>query len=190
MERKGFRKRFAGPVLFVCIVMCLSWAVYMLAPRIPSFALFQIIAIVSGVVLFISLGLGALYIYYVSYVRGASLTERIIGALVNPVIWMTKEVFVVGSVYAFNEALYYYLNPVHLLLLGAVVAEMGLAELLAGRKLKAARPVSRTVSVPAVAAVILGAAWVAFMFVWDLGVHHFYIFQEGFKALFGFGSGV
>lgn len=190
MERKGFLKRFVGPVLFVCIVMCLSWATYMLAPRIPSFALFQIVAIVSGVVLFVSLGLGAFYVYYVSSMRGGSLPERIIGALVNPVIWMTKEVFVVGSVYALREALYYYLNPVHLLLLGAVLAEMGLAELLVGRKLRATRPASRTVSVSAAAAVFIGVAWIAVMFLWDLGVHHFYIFQEGFKALFGFGSGV
>jgi len=28
------------------------------------------------------------------------------------------------------------------------------------------------------------------MFAWDLGVHHFYIFQEGFKALFGTGNGL
>jgi hypothetical protein len=99
-------------------------------------------------------------------------------------------VAVIGSVYTVPEALYYYLNPVHLLLLGAVVAEMGVAELLVRRRLRAAGSVQRVITVPAVAAVVLGVFWVAFMFLWDLGVHHFYIFQEGFKALFGFGSGL
>ena len=190
MERKGFLKRFLGPVFFVFIVVSLSWAAYMLSPRIPSFALFQTVAIASGIVLFIGLGLGALYVYYVSYVRGAGFLERVIAALLNPLIWMTKEVAVIGSVYTVPEALYYYLNPVHLLLLGAVVAEMGVAELLVRRRLRAAGSVQRVITVPAVAAVVLGVFWVAFMFLWDLGVHHFYIFQEGFKALFGFGSGL
>ena len=139
MERKGFPKRFLGPVFFVFVVMSLSWAAYMLSPRVPSFALFQIVAIVSGIVLFISLGLGALYVYYVSYVRGAGFAERVIAALVNPLIWMTKEVAVLGSIYTVPEALYYYLNPVHLLLIGAVAAEMGAAELLVRRKLRGCR---------------------------------------------------
>jgi hypothetical protein len=190
MKRMGFLKRFVSPVLSVFIVMSLSWAVYMLSPRIPCFTLFQIVAIVSGIVLFVSLGLGALYVYYVSYVRGAGLTERIIAALINPLIWTTKEVAVIGSIYTVPEALYYYLNPVNLLLMGAAVAEMGAAELLVRRRLKVDGSLSRVITVPAVAAIAIGIAWVAFMFLWDLGVHHFYIFQEGFKALFGFGSGL
>ncbi len=190
MDKKGFIKRFVGPVLLVCIVMTLSWTVYMLSPGIPDFSLFQIAAIVSGIVLFISLGLGALYVYYVSYLRGAGPAERIIAALISPIIWMTKEVVVVGSIYTVPEALYYYLNPVHLLLLGAVAAEMGTAEILVRRRLKRDGTVKRVFTVGAVAAVVLGLGWVAFMFIWDLGVHHFYIFQEGFKALFGFGGGL
>lgn len=190
MERKGLLKRFLGPVFLVFVVMSLSWAAYMLSPRVTSFALFQIVAIVSGIVLFFSLGLGALYVYYVSYVRGAGFAERVIAALINPLIWMTKEVAVLGSIYTVPEALYYYLNPVHLLLIGAVAAEMGAAELLVRRKLKAVGSVQRIITVPAVTAVVLGIFWIAFMFLWDLGVHHFYIFQEGFKALFGFGSGL
>jgi hypothetical protein len=190
MDRKGFIKRFVGPVGLVCIAMTLSWAVYMLSPGISDFSLFQITAVVSGIVLFISLGFGALYVYYISYLRGAGLGERIIAALVNPVIWMTKEVFVVGSIYTLPEALYYYLNPVHLLLLAAVAAEMGTAETLVRRRLKRDGTVTRIFTAGAVAAVVIGLGWVAFMFIWDLGVHHFYIFQEGFTALFGLGGGL
>jgi len=87
------------------------------------------------------------------------------------------------SLYIYRaEALYYYLNPVHLLLLGAVVAEMGTAEILARRRLKRHGTVRRAFTAGAVAAVVLGLGWVIFMFAWDLGVHHFYIFQEGFTA--------
>ena len=129
MDKKGFLKRFVGPVLLVFVIMSISWACYMLAPRLPGFALFQIIAIVSGIVLFISLGFGALYVYYASYVRRAGPGERIIAALINPFIWMTKEVAVVGSIYPAGEALYYYLNPVQLLLVGAVVAQVTLSRM-------------------------------------------------------------
>ncbi|MBN2225529.1 MAG: hypothetical protein JW765_12700 [Deltaproteobacteria bacterium] len=190
MDKKGFLKRFVGPVLLVFIVMALSWAAYILSPGISNFLLFQIAAILSGVALFISLSFGALYVYSVSYLRGAGPVERVIAALVNPIIWMTKEVAVVGSIYTVPEALFYYLNPVHLLLIGAVVAEMGAAELLIRRRLKRDGTVKRVLVPGAVSAVVIGLGWIAFMFIWDLGVHHFYIFQEGFKALFGFGGGL
>ncbi len=190
MENRGFLKRFVGPVLLIFIIMALSWAAYMLSPGIPDFSLFQIVAVVSGIVLFISLGFGALYVYPVSYLRGAGLGERIIAVLINPLIWMTKEVAVVGSIYSIPEALYYYLNPVNLLLIGGVVAQMGVAELFVRRRLKRSGVIKRVVTPGAVLAVGIGLFWVAFMFVWDLGVHHFYIFQEGFTVLFGLGGGL
>jgi len=58
MDKQGFLKRFVGPVGLVCIVMVLSWTIYMLSPGIPNFFLFQVSAVVSGIVLFISLGWG------------------------------------------------------------------------------------------------------------------------------------
>jgi hypothetical protein len=190
MEKEGFLKRFISPVLLVFIVMTLSWAVYMLSPGIPNYTVFKTVAVVSGIALFISLGLGALYVYWVSYLRGAGPAERLVAAFINPVIWMTKEVVVVGTIYRLPEALYYYLNPVHLLLIGAVVAEIGLADLIVRRRLKREGAAVRVLTPGAISAVVIGLGWIAFMFIWDLGVHHFYIFQEGFEALFGLGGGL
>jgi hypothetical protein len=190
MKETRFTKRFVGPVGTVLLVTALSWVAYTLAPRIPSFVLYQVAAIISGIVLFVGLWLGTLFVYPVTYLRGAGPAERIMGTLVTPLVWMTKEVVVVGSVYTLGEGLYFYLNPVNLLLLSAVVAEMGIADIFVRRRLKKGRKVRRIVTVPALAALVLGLGWFVFMFAWDLGVHHFYIFQEGFKALFGYGAGV
>ncbi len=190
MDKKGFCTRFLGPVLLVFVVMSLSWAIYMLSPRISNFTVYQIVAIVSGIVLFISLGLGSLYVYYAAYAGGAGPAERILAALINPFVWMTKEVVIIASVYTVPEALYYYLNPVHLLLLAAVAAEMGASDLLVRRRLKKSGTVRSVFAATPVSAVVLGIAWIVTMFAWGLGVHHFYIFQEGFKALFGYGAGL
>ncbi len=190
MHKERFFTRLVSPVLLVFIFTAVSWSIYMLSPEIPNYSLYQIVAVVSGIVLFISLGFGALYVYYFAHVRGARPVERIIAALISPVIWMTKEVVVIATVYTIPEALYYYLNPVNLLLLAAVVAEMGMAELLARRALKKRGAVKHVFTFAAVSAVVLGIGWVVSMFAWGLGVHHFYIFQEGFKALFGYGAGL
>ena len=190
MKKMGFMKRFVGPVGLVIFVTTLSYVAYMLSPNITSFALYQVVAISSGIALFIGLGLGALYVYPVTSMRGAGPLERIVGSLVTPLAWMTKEVVIVGSVYTLWESLYYYLNPVHLLLISAVVAEMGAGELIVRRRLRKDGATERIVTFPALAAIVLGLGWFAFMFIWDLGVHHFYIFQEGFKAIFGYGAGV
>jgi hypothetical protein len=190
MDKKSFLRRSVGPALLVLIVMTCSWAVYMLSPKIPNFYAFQFFAVISGVFYFISLGFGAFYVYYVAYRGGAGPIERIVAALISPFIWMTKEVVIIASIYTLPEALYYYINPIHTLLIAAAVAEMGVADMLVRRRLRKEGAVPRALTFPAVTAVVLGAAWIVVMFAWGLGVHHFYIFQEGFKALFGYGAGL
>ncbi len=190
MAKMGFMRRFVGPVGSTFLVTALSYACYMLSPKIPGYTLFRIVAVISGVVLFISLGLGTLYVYPALFRRGAPVAERIVGSLVTPFLWMTKEVVIIGGVYTAGEALYYYLNPIHLLLLSAVIAEMGAAQLWINRALVKGGARRRAWSLPALVTILIGLGWFAFMFIWDLGVHHFYIFQEGYKALFGYGVGI
>jgi hypothetical protein len=43
--------------------------------------------------------------------------------------------------------------------------------------------------VPAVVAVVAALGILSFLF-WGIGVYSFYAFQEGYKAIFGFGVGV
>jgi hypothetical protein len=67
---------------------------------------------------------------------------------------------------------------------------MGAAEILGRHRLRKGRAAKPVFSAGPVSAVVLALAWIVVMFAWGLGVHHFYIFQEGFKALFGFGAGL
>ena len=64
--------------------------------------------------------------------------------------------------------------------------EMGIAELFCRRKRD--RDV-RGSAVPAVVAVVVALGILSFLF-WGIGVYSFYTFQEGYKAIFGFGVGV
>jgi hypothetical protein len=46
---------------------------------------------VFGTAWFLSVAFGALYVYTVSYVRGATMKERVLASAVTHFIWMTKE---------------------------------------------------------------------------------------------------
>ena len=121
---------------------------------------------------------------------GGERGKRIVASILCPFLWATKEVFILTGVYTFFESLFFYLNPVVLFALSGAVAEMGLMELLTRARRKKAGEKIRTFSLPACFAIIIGLGYIISLFGWDLGVHHFYIFQEGFKALFGYGAGL
>jgi hypothetical protein len=184
MKNESFTKRFIAPVLTVFIVMTLSYIVYMLSPKVPNFTLFQILATTSALLLFLTLWFGVFYVYPKAYFRGASVGERIVASLINPFLWATKEVVVVAGVYSVPEALYFYLNPVVIWVFSAVVAQIGLSEILCRRRAKKQGKKIRVLAFAAVIAIILGVGNFMFALLWDVGVHHFYFFQEGYKAIF------
>ena len=187
MVKGSFTKRFVRPAAEVLIVMAVSFIVYNISWRIENRFLHDGLAYVFGVIYFSSLAFGTLYVYRQAFFRGAGPAERILCSLINPFIWSTKEVVVLTGIYTLGESLYFYLNPVNVLLYSGVLAQIGLSEILCRRKMKRSGQPVRVVTVPAAAALILGLSSVVLMFAWELGVHHFYIFQEGYKALFGYG---
>ena len=186
MKKQGFVKRFILPVLTVFIVLAASYIVYHLSPKIGNYTLFQILANISAFLIFLTLWFGVLYVYPKAYFRGASPLERIIASVITPFIWATKEVIVLTGVYSFWESIYFYLNPVSFWVFCTVLAEIGLSEILCRRNLKKKGEKIKVLSVPALVALILGVGNFLFALLWDVGVHHFYFFQEGYKALFVF----
>ncbi len=186
MKRQKFSKRFISPVLIIFFVMALSFIIYNLAWRLESDAIHRPIAFISGITLFLSVALGTLFVYPMAYFRGASLIERIIASLINPLIWSTKEVIRVTASYTVMESLYFYLNPLIIAVIFAAISEMGLSEIICRKRGGAAKPFA----VPAVLSLLVGLFVVVFLFAWGQGEHSFYIFLEGFRRLFGPGIGV
>jgi hypothetical protein len=185
MERQSFFHRAVAPAATVLIVMVVSLMLYNHAWRIGSHSLHQFTAYVSGLLLFVSIGFGPLYVYPNAFFRGASAPERILACLVTPVAWDVKEILRVSEYFSWGESLYYGLNTIFLLCLCVVAAQMGICEMvcrsLRNRRVSAPVPVVTPASlIPAV----LGLAGVGTFFLWGGGVHTFYLYQEGYKALF------
>lgn len=187
IEKRDWRSRFLRPVLFVSIVAVSSWILYNLAWRLP---LHRLLASLSGTVLFVSVAFGALLVYPMAYFRGASLGERVAACLIVPFLWATKECVRLFVSFSLLESLYYYLNPLNIWLLLGVTAQMGLAEMLCRQQLKR-RGEEVRVFHPAALAVFLGGLFlVVSLYAWGEGENAYVLFLEGYRSLFGAGTGV
>jgi hypothetical protein len=186
MERTSFGQRFLKPVFVVLLTLVVSNITYFyLSWQITHPVLGSIVAFVSAAVLFISIGFGTLYIYPVAYFRGANKLERILACLVTPVVWNIKEMIRVSEFFTLGETLYYGLNTAFLLSLFGAIGMMGLCEMLCRWQLGKRTGIRVKVFSPVpVLSIVVGIAALYVCLLWGLGVHFFYIYIEGYRALF------
>jgi hypothetical protein len=187
MEKKSFFKRSVIPATIVLHVMIFSGIVYLrLAWRMEAGGSFRaIITWTSSFLLFISIGFGALYIYPRSFFGGAGTAERVAACFVTPLVWNLKEMIRVSEFFSFGETLYYGLNTSALLAFFGTLGLMGLSEILCRRKLAktSSEPVKILTPAP-IAAIVTGLTVFFICWVWGMGVHFFYIYIQGYRALF------
>ncbi len=124
---------------------------------------------------------GAVFVYPYLYFRGASLPVRTLAAFVVPVAYILSEMVRVSEFFTWGESLYYGLSTMGLLTLSLQVGLLGLSEMLCrwragGQRVFTLRPLAALLF-------MLAAAYV--LILWGAGVHWFYIYQEGYKLLFG-----
>jgi hypothetical protein len=93
----------------------------------------------------------------------------------------------VSEYFTWGESLYYGLNTIFLLCLCVVAMQIGFCEMACRWVRKREAPEPLPVVTPAtLIPVLVGLLGVGVLFAWGTGVHAFYIYQEGYKALFGF----
>lgn len=187
MKNHDFRKRFLYPAGAVFALMVVSWAGYFGSARLENDALHQALAKIFGTTYFLSVAFGTLYVYTVSYVRGASLGERVLASVISPFIWATKESLLLLESYGILESLYWYLNPLNFWLICLMALQMGIGGIVArgvlrrrGEAVTAATPASLALIAVSVAAVVSAYAW-------GKGENLYVIFLAGYRALFGYG---
>ena len=187
MEQKSFSKRFILPVVVVLATMIVTAVIYLhLAWRLGSDSLLgPVVSTVSAWLLFISIGFGASYIYPTSYFRGASVVERMAACLVTPIVWNLKEMVRVSEFFTFGETLYHGLNTAFLLAFFGALGQLGLYALICRWRLgkRGDEPV-KVFSPAPVIAICVGLAALYICLLWGLGVHFFYIYIDGYKAIF------
>ena len=187
MERQSWKKRFLYPVAGVFVIMSISWVVYNMAWRLDNRVLHELLAAISGTILFLSVTFGTLFIYPIAYFRGASAQERILASFINPFLWATKENIRLYISYSFAECLYYYLNPLSIWLLLGIITQMGLAEMFCRwRETKRGEQVKVVTSGP-LAAFAIGLFLVITLFAWGQGENVYVIFLSGYRKIFGSG---
>jgi hypothetical protein len=187
MEQQSFSKRSILPVAVVLATTIVMSIVYFhLAWRIgPDNPIRPVVTTLSSWVLFISIGFGVLYIYPKGFFGGACIVERTAACLVTPVVWNLKEMIRVSEFFTLGETLYYGLNMAFLLALFGTFGLMGLSELLCRRKFnKSGEEPVKVLSPAPVAAIFIGLAALYICLLWGLGVHFFYIYISGYRALF------
>lgn len=184
MEKKSFLERFVYPQATIILIMVVSFLVYHFSPGIKNYVIFQALSSISGILILLTLWFGAIYIYMVSYFRGASLTERILACFIPAFLWATKESIIIAGVYSVPEGIYFYLCIVNQWLVSTIIAEIGLSHILCRRRLKKQGDEIKGTAIPALVAIVFGIGNSLFILLWDVGVQHYYIFITGYKALF------
>lgn len=187
MKKQDFRKRFLYPAGAVFVVMVVSLAGYFGSRHLQYDALHQVLAKVFGTAYFLSVSFGTLYVYTVSYLRGAPLRERILASAISPFIWATKESLLLLESYGIWESLYWYLNPLNFWLVCFMALQMGTGDVIA-RAILQRRGEAVTAATPASLAVIAGSiSAVVLSYAWGKGENLYVIFLAGYRFFFGFG---
>lgn len=187
---KEYFSRSGKPVLILFIITSFSFILYEYSILLRPQWLHRWMAGISGFILFLCIGFGALYVYTSSCKGGAPLTERVIASYAVPFLWATKEVIRVSVAFTFLESLYFYFAPLTIGVFFGVLSEMGLAELICRKKHPGQSAQTGRSPIIPLCALIGGFSLLVFMLAWGKGEYTFYIFLRGFRALFGPGQGV
>lgn len=184
-ERCSLTRRWVIPASTLLGLSALFFGISVNLEGIENAGIYRLAMNGVHLMLFICVAFGSLFIYPWMFIRGASLAERIFGSLITPLAFVAKELIRVREFFTWGEALYYALSPVLLLLLIGQVGLMGLAELVC-RAMGNRRAVSarRVVSFGPVVAILAALAALYVILLWGMGVHWFYIYMQGYKALF------
>ncbi|MEA3223769.1 MAG: hypothetical protein U9P49_11480 [Thermodesulfobacteriota bacterium] len=178
------------PILILLIITSVSFVLYEYSIFLSPQWLHKWIAGISGFILFLCIGFGALYVYTYSYKQGASLAEKIIASYGVPFLWAVKEVIRISVAFTIFESLYFYCSPLITGVFFGVLSEIGFVELICRKKYPSKRSQTKANPIIPLCAFIGGLSVVVFILAWGKGEYTFYIFLRGFRALFGPGQGV
>ena len=144
--------------------------------------------------LYLLLGLSIFFsgpvVFAVMCFRGASLRERILGAYAVPLAWVFKEIWRVSEFFTLGEAFYYALSPIPFGVLTYQIGYLCLVEMLCRWRKKRRDPFTRILSPGPIIGLGVFALVVYFTLFWGVpaespGTKWFYLYQKGYKALFG-----
>jgi hypothetical protein len=155
-----------------------------------SGTLYRATAFSSYLLLGVLIAFGSFILYPILFFRGASLKERVIGSYAVLLVWVFTEIFRVNEYFTAGESVYYAFSPMPFGLLVYQPGYMSLCEMICRWRLKKReiRGVKIFTPGPLIGVgVLLVMSYV--MIFWGVpdespGTKWFYLYQEGYKALF------
>ena len=129
-------------------------------------------------------------VYGVMWLRGAPFAERVLGAYAVPLAWVLKEIWRFSEFFTISEALYYALSPIPFGVLTHQIGYLCLVEMLCRFRKKRRDKFTRILSPGPIVGLGIFALLVYFTILWGVpaespGTKWFYLYQEGYRALFG-----
>jgi hypothetical protein len=180
-------KRSVIPVIIVLMTAIASMSIYFLLRSLGNEPGYRYIVKLAGILYFVSVAFGTLFVFTSSYIGGAPMKERLIASAVTPFFWMTKEVLLLIESHPFSECLYWYFNPLNIWLIALMVLEMGIATLIARKRLKSKGLEIKIVSTGPLAVIACSLIFVISAYAWGRGENLYVIFLSGYRSLFGTG---
>jgi hypothetical protein len=110
MQNSSLTNRFLIPLFLALIAMLSSRAVYVHSVGIDSQVLYHSVALISGAIQFVSIVLAALFVYPITYFRGATAAERVVASSTNLAVWVGIDSYHVSEAFSCLESLYYGMN--------------------------------------------------------------------------------
>jgi hypothetical protein len=189
-RKKSFPSRFLWPVGIVLGV----WAgLDFLTDHLEWFgsgAPYRMAAFGSYLLLGVLIAFGSFIIYPILFFRGASWKEKVLGSYAVLLVWVFTEIFRVGEYFTAGESVYYAFSPMPFGLLVYQVGYMSLSEMICRWRLKKRGVRGIRIFTPGpVIGIGLLLLMNYMMIFWGVpeespGTKWFYIYQEGYKALF------
>ncbi len=177
MQNRDFSQRIVVPTSIVLAAMILS--------RIVYFNSSATVATLSGIVMFLAIGFGSFLIYPLSYFRGASLGERIVGCVLTPLIWNGIEMYNVGQAFTLAESLFYGVNIISIGTVAVQFLIMGICDFFCRLKERRdGREDTKAISPFSVLASVSGILGIYLVLVWGEGVGLHYLLIGLYKKIF------
>jgi len=182
MQKSSLATRLLIPLFLALIVMLSSRVVYVYSVRIGDQALYHAVALIAGSIQFASIVLAALFVYPITYFRGATAAERVVAGSTNLAVWVGIDSYHVSEAFNCLQTLYYGMN-IGSILLAWDFALMGILELACRyvRK-KKGDPVRGLTPLPFLPILIF--LFVVFVLSKEGGAYYWNMLLDGYLALF------
>jgi len=185
IKRPSLIRRAILPPAVITLVMIVLFVTYYTSWEVANRSLHWFLTDLVGMAYGFLIIFSVIFVYPCMYFMGAGSQERVVGALIIPLMWMAKEVIRQCAFFTFGESLFYLFMPIHFNILTISIGLTGTCELICRSidRLRPGRPQVKIITpLPVIAIAIMLAVLVFTLY--DGGARYFFLFGDIYQLLF------